>query len=106
MILRELLAKYEMTSINEFSKGAKLTRRHAWNLWHGRSKLGLNLAKNIELRTGIPLELLVKVEPTPPTPPKPKRGKRGRRRSSRRKGERRRASLPTEEEIRPAPPDT
>jgi hypothetical protein len=93
MILRELLAEFGMTSINEFSKRANLSRRHAWNLWHGRARIGLNLSKDIALRTGIPLARLVEVDPTPPTP-------------NRGKGGGRRASLPSEDEIQPAPPET
>jgi transcriptional regulator with XRE-family HTH domain len=93
MILRELLAEFGMTSINEFSKRAHLSRRQAWNLWHGHSRLGLNLAKDIAARTGIPLARLVEVEPTPPTP-------------NRGKGGRRSASIPSEEENQLAPPET
>jgi transcriptional regulator with XRE-family HTH domain len=78
MILRELLIHYEMTTLTEFARRAQLTKGHAWNLWHGRARLGLNLAKHIATHTGIPLARLIEVEPTPPTP---YRGKGGPRRN-------------------------
>jgi transcriptional regulator with XRE-family HTH domain len=80
MILRELLAQNGMPTIKAFALRAKLSRRHAWNLWHGRAQLGLRLARQIAQHTGIPLAQLVDVEPTPPTP---NRGKGGRRSASR-----------------------
>jgi transcriptional regulator with XRE-family HTH domain len=68
MILRELLAEYGMTTLTAFAQRAQLSPSHAWNLWHGRATLGLNLAKRIAEQTGIPLARLVEVAPTPPTP--------------------------------------
>jgi transcriptional regulator with XRE-family HTH domain len=68
MMLRELLAAYGMTTLTAFAQRAQLTKSHAWNLWHGRATLGLNLAKRLAQRTGIPLAELIAVEPTPPTP--------------------------------------
>jgi transcriptional regulator with XRE-family HTH domain len=79
MILRELLAEYGMTTLTAFAQRADLSLSHAWNLWHGRAALGLNLAKRIAQQTGIPLVRLIEVEPTPPTPV---RGKGGPRRRS------------------------
>jgi transcriptional regulator with XRE-family HTH domain len=79
MILRELLAEYGMTTLTAFAQRAQLSMSHAWNLWHGRAALGLNLAKRIARETGIPLARLIEVEPTPPTPV---RGKGGPRRRS------------------------
>jgi transcriptional regulator with XRE-family HTH domain len=79
MILRELLAEYGITTLTAFAQRAQLSMSHAWNLWHGRAALGLNLAKRIAQETGIPLARLVEVEPTPPTPV---RGKGGPRRRS------------------------
>jgi transcriptional regulator with XRE-family HTH domain len=76
MILRELLAEYGMTTLTDFAKRAQLTKSHAWNLWHGRATLGLNLAKRIAQQTGIPLARLIEVEPTPPTPYRGKGGPR------------------------------
>jgi transcriptional regulator with XRE-family HTH domain len=77
MILRELLAEYGITTLKEFSARAQISKSQAWNLWHGRANLGLNLAKHISEYTGIPLSRLVELEPTPPTP---NRGMGGRRR--------------------------
>jgi transcriptional regulator with XRE-family HTH domain len=68
MILRALLAEYGITTLSAFAQRAQLSPSHAWNLWHGRAALGLNLAKRIAQQTGIPLARLVEVEPTPPTP--------------------------------------
>jgi len=68
MTLRELLAEYEMTTLTAFAQCAQLSKSHAWNLWHGRARLGLNLAKHIAQHAGIPLARLIEVEPTPPTP--------------------------------------
>ena len=79
IILRELLAEYGITTLTAFAQRAQLSMSHAWNLWHGRAALGLNLAKRIAQETGIPLARLVEVEPTPPTPV---RGKGGPRRRS------------------------
>jgi transcriptional regulator with XRE-family HTH domain len=79
MILRELLAEYGMTTLTAFAQRAQLSTSHAWNLWHGRATLGLNLAKRIAKETGIPLARLIEVEPTPPTP---YRGKGGPQRRS------------------------
>jgi hypothetical protein len=79
MILRELLAEYGMTTLTAFAQRADLSMSHAWNLWHGRAALGLNLAKRMAQQTGIPLTRLVELEPTPPTPV---RGKGGPRRRS------------------------
>jgi transcriptional regulator with XRE-family HTH domain len=76
MILRELLAEYGMTTLTAFAQRAQLTKSHAWNLWHGRATLGLNLAKRIAQQTGIPLARLIEVEPTPPTPYRGKGGPR------------------------------
>ena len=79
MLLRKLLAEYGMTTLTAFAQRAQLSMSHAWNLWHGRAGLGLNLAKRIARNTGIPLARLIEVEPTPPTP---YRGKGGPRRRS------------------------
>jgi transcriptional regulator with XRE-family HTH domain len=79
MILRELLSKYGMTTLTAFAQRAQLSPSHAWNLWHGRTPLGLNLAKRIARNTGIPLTELIELEPTPPTP---NRGLGGPRRRS------------------------
>jgi transcriptional regulator with XRE-family HTH domain len=79
MILRDLLAEYGMTTLTAFAQRAQLSMSHAWNLWHGRAGLGLNLAKRLAQQTGIPLARLVEIEPTPPTPA---RGKGGPRRRS------------------------
>jgi transcriptional regulator with XRE-family HTH domain len=79
MILRELLAKHGMTTLTAFAQRAHLTKSHAWNLWHGRATLGLNLAKRLAQHTGIPLAELIAVEPTPRTP---YRGRGGPRRQA------------------------
>jgi hypothetical protein len=68
MTLRELLAEYEITTLTAFAQRAQLSKSHAWNLWHGRARLGLNLAKHIAQHAGLPLARLIEVEPTPPTP--------------------------------------
>ena len=68
MTLRELLAEYEITTLTAFAQRAQLSKSHAWNLLHGRARLGLNLAKHIAEHAGIPLARLIEVEPTPPTP--------------------------------------
>jgi hypothetical protein len=78
MILRDLVAAYGMTTLSAFAQRAQLSLSHAWNLWHGRAGLGLNLAKRIARNTGIPLAELVEVAPTPPTPVSGKGGPRRR----------------------------
>ena len=76
MILRELLSEYRMRSIKEFADRARLSKSHAWHLWHGRAQLGLRLSRTIAQRTGIPLARLVDLEPTPPTPSRGRGGPR------------------------------
>jgi transcriptional regulator with XRE-family HTH domain len=85
MILRELLREYGITTLTEFAARADLTKSHAWNLWHGRAKLGLNLARKIADNTHIPLSRLIEVTPTPPTP---YQGKGGPKRYRQRQGQR------------------
>jgi transcriptional regulator with XRE-family HTH domain len=97
MILRELLAEYGMTTLTAFAQRAQLTKSHAWNLWHGRATLGLNLAKRIAQQTGIPLARLIEVEPTPPTPYRGKGGPR-RQASQTRPRQKSRPSTPPKED--------
>jgi antitoxin component HigA of HigAB toxin-antitoxin module len=70
MILRDLLISYGIGTITEFASQGELSKSQAWNLWHGRSQLGLNLAKQLSQKLKIPLDELVSVDPTPPTPPR------------------------------------
>jgi hypothetical protein len=76
MILRELLAEYGITTITAFAARAQMSKAQAWALWHGRNRLGLKLARQIAERTGIPLEKLVTLDPTPPTPSRGRGGPR------------------------------
>jgi transcriptional regulator with XRE-family HTH domain len=76
MILRELLSAHGIDTIKEFSDRGKLSKSHAWNLWHGRSRLGLNLAKALSGNLGIPLAELTTLDPTPITPPRGRGGPR------------------------------
>ncbi len=68
MILREVLIAHGIDTISELARRGGLTIQQAWNLWHGYSQVGLRLAKTLAQRTGIPLEELVTLDPTPKTP--------------------------------------
>jgi transcriptional regulator with XRE-family HTH domain len=76
MILRELLMAYGIDTIKEFGDRSGLSKSQAWNLWHGHSQLGLNLAKKLATNLNIPLADLTTLEPTPPTPPRGRGGAR------------------------------
>ena len=76
MILRELLIAHGIGTIKEFGDRSGLSKSQAWNLWHGRSQLGLNLAKKLSAHLNIPLADLTTLEPTPPTPPRGRGGPR------------------------------
>jgi len=76
MILRELLREYGMTRLTEFAQRADLKMPHAWNLWHGRAKLGLKMMRKLSQHLGIPITRLIDLEPTPQTPYQGKGGPR------------------------------
>jgi transcriptional regulator with XRE-family HTH domain len=76
MILRELLREYGITTLTEFARRADLKTSHAWNLWHGRAKLGLQLMRKLSQTLGIPITRLIDLQETPPTPYQGKGGPR------------------------------
>jgi transcriptional regulator with XRE-family HTH domain len=69
MTLPELLERYRVYTIRELSRRTGLSRQHAWNLWHGRARLGRRNLERLHTALGIPFEELLQVQPVPPTPP-------------------------------------
>lgn len=76
MILRECLQAHGVSTIKDFADRAGLSKSQAWNLWHGRARLGLKLAKQISESLEISLIELIELDPTPRTPPRGKGGPR------------------------------
>jgi len=74
MTLPELLERYRVYTIRELSRRTGLSRQQAWNLWHGRARLGRLNLERLHTALGIPFEELLEVEPPQPkshpsTPP-------------------------------------
>jgi transcriptional regulator with XRE-family HTH domain len=67
MTLPELLERYRVYTIRELSRRTGLSRQQAWNLWHGRARLGRLNLERLHTALGIPFEELLQV-----TPPQPK----------------------------------
>jgi transcriptional regulator with XRE-family HTH domain len=76
MTLPELLERYRVYTIRELSRRTGLSRQQAWNLWHGRARLGRLNLERLHTALGIPFEELLQVTPPQPnnrpsTPPEP-----------------------------------
>jgi transcriptional regulator with XRE-family HTH domain len=78
MTLPELLERYRVYTIRELSRRTGLSRQQAWNLWHGRARLGRLNLERFHTMLGIPLEELIQVDYAPAakpprtTPPRPR----------------------------------
>jgi transcriptional regulator with XRE-family HTH domain len=86
MTLPELLQRYGIYTIRDFSRRTGLSSQQAWNLWHGAVGLGRRNMQRLHEKLGIPAEELLQVTPPPPrrapaTPPARPRS-RGRPRPS------------------------
>jgi transcriptional regulator with XRE-family HTH domain len=68
MTLPELLERYRVYTIRELSRRTGLSRQQAWNLWHGRARLGRLNLERLHTALGIPFEELLQVAPPPPRP--------------------------------------
>lgn len=62
MTLQDLLREHGILTIQEFGQKVRLSKQHAWRLWHGKDRLGLRMAHRIAKATGIPLADLIAVE--------------------------------------------
>jgi transcriptional regulator with XRE-family HTH domain len=69
MTLQELLKRHGIVTIKDFAHRTKLTRQHAWNLWHAQVGLGTEMLKRLHERLGIPLDELIQVDPVPARKP-------------------------------------
>jgi transcriptional regulator with XRE-family HTH domain len=68
MTLPELLERYRVYTIRELSRRTGLSRQQAWNLWHGRARLGRLNLERLHTALGIPFEELLQVTLPPPRP--------------------------------------
>jgi transcriptional regulator with XRE-family HTH domain len=68
MTLPELLERYRVYTIRELSRRTGLSRQQAWNLWHGRARLGRLNLERLHTALGIPFEELLQVTTPPPRP--------------------------------------
>jgi transcriptional regulator with XRE-family HTH domain len=68
MTLPELLERYRVYTIRELSRRTGLSRQQAWNLWHGRARLGRMNLERLHTALGIPFEELLQVAPPLPRP--------------------------------------
>jgi plasmid maintenance system antidote protein VapI len=80
MILQELLKTYRIHRPSDLAHAAGIDRRHAWLIWHGKSRIGGTLALRLYESKGIPIhEMLraeVELDNTNPSPKgRPRKGK-------------------------------
>jgi transcriptional regulator with XRE-family HTH domain len=68
MTLPELLERYRVYTIREFSRRTGLSNQQAWNLWHGVVGLGRRNLQRLHEKLGIPFDELMQVAPPPPRP--------------------------------------
>jgi transcriptional regulator with XRE-family HTH domain len=66
MTLPELLERYRVYTIRELSRRTGLSRQQAWNLWHGRARLGRRNLERLHTALEIPFDELLQVAPPPP----------------------------------------
>jgi transcriptional regulator with XRE-family HTH domain len=62
MTLRDLLQAHGMQSIADFRRRTGLSKQQAWNLWHGRANVGLQMARRLEAQLGIPYTVFLELE--------------------------------------------
>jgi transcriptional regulator with XRE-family HTH domain len=66
MTLPELLERYRVYTIRELSRRTGISSQQAWNLWHGRARLGRLNLERLHTALGIPFEELLQVTAPPP----------------------------------------
>ena len=65
MTLREVLARYGITTLREFCARTGFSRQHAWNLMNGWTGVGKQTMQRLHERLNIPFEVLMKIRPVP-----------------------------------------
>ena len=65
MTLREVLARYGITTLREFCSRTGFTRQHAWNLMNGWTGVGKQTMQTLHDRIDIPFEELMQIRPVP-----------------------------------------
>lgn len=78
MTLRDLLKRHDIHTIRELTHRTGLSRQQCWNLWHGKTGVGLETVKLLHERLHIPLEELIQIDP--PSEPKKRNGRPRKRR--------------------------
>jgi hypothetical protein len=83
MTLQELLKTYGIHRPSDLAHAAAIDRRHAWLIWHGKSRIGGTLALRLYESKGIPIHELLRANPEPnddrPLPKgRPRKGKEDR----------------------------
>jgi transcriptional regulator with XRE-family HTH domain len=73
MTLRDLLKRHDIHTIRELTHRTGLSRQQCWNLWHGKTGVGLETVKLLHERLQIPLEELIQIDP--PAEPKKRNGR-------------------------------
>jgi hypothetical protein len=80
MTLQELLKSYGIHRPSELAHAAQIDRRHAWLIWHGKSRIGGTLALRLYDSKGIPIHEVLRAEAeadprNPPPKGRPRKGK-------------------------------
>jgi transcriptional regulator with XRE-family HTH domain len=67
MTLQELLEQYGIHRPSELAEAADIDRRHAWQIWHGKVRIGHVVALRLYESKGIPIHELLRagIEPKP-----------------------------------------
>jgi hypothetical protein len=65
MTLREVLARYGITTLRELCARTGFSRQHAWNLMNGWTGVGKQTMQRLHERLDIPFEVLMKIRPIP-----------------------------------------
>jgi transcriptional regulator with XRE-family HTH domain len=70
MTLQALLEQYGIHRPSELAAAADIDRRHAWQIWHGKVRIGHVVALRIFESTGIPIHELLRAGAEPKPPPR------------------------------------
>jgi transcriptional regulator with XRE-family HTH domain len=70
MTLQTLLQQHGITTIRELTHRTGLSRQQCWNLWHGQAGVGKETLRRLHERLGIPLAVLLEVDPVPRRKPR------------------------------------
>jgi transcriptional regulator with XRE-family HTH domain len=79
MTLQELLRAHGIHRPSELAAAADIDRRHAWQIWHGKARIGHVVALRIYESTGIPIHELLRAgaASTPAPKGRPRKRKDG-----------------------------